>query len=135
MHSTLWMEPPPVEILWRCWTSLATTTSKRQCMALRSPAPSGIPTGRSSGSSGWSMRTSAKVGAYPWQGYSWPPHGSGVCFWHSKEGAQPVTGLRPTSWSHTLLSHPLKPAKGFPWIAAGTGPGQKERSIPTAPGR
>lgn len=63
MHCTLWMGPPPAGTLWHCWTSLATTTSKRPCMALRSLAPSGTPTGRSSGSSGWSMRTSVKVGA------------------------------------------------------------------------
>lgn len=63
MRSTLWMGPPPAGTSWRCWTSLATTTSRRPCTASRSPAPSGTPTGRSSGSSGWSTRTSAKVGA------------------------------------------------------------------------
>lgn len=46
-----------------------------------------------------------------------------------------MSGLRPRSSPHTLLSLPLKPAKGFPWVAADTGLGQKERSIPTVPGK
>lgn len=81
MHSTLWTGPPPVEISWHCWTSLATITSRRQYMALRSPAPSGIPIGRSSGSFGWSMRTSAKVRALlvPRKGlYSHPMGGRSI---------------------------------------------------------
>ena len=100
-RSTLWTGPPPAEISWRCWTSLVTTTSRRQCTASRSPAPSGIPTGRSSGSSGWSMRTSAKVGAplIPMKGPHSHPMGAGswLCFQHSRESAQPVSGLRPIS--------------------------------------
>lgn len=35
------------------------------------------------------------------------------------EGARPVSGPCPMSLPHTLLSHPLKLPKGFPWIAAG----------------
>jgi len=100
-RSTLWTGPPPAEILWRCWTSLATTTSRRPCTASRSPAPSGIPTGRSSGSSGSSTRTSAKVGALlvPRKGPRGHPMGAGswVCFWRSRESAQPASGLRPIS--------------------------------------
>lgn len=101
MRSTLWMGPPPVEISWRCWTSLATTTSRRQRMALRSPAPSGILTDRSSGSSGWSTRTSAKVGALlvPRKGLHSLPMGVGswVCFQHSRESTQPASELSPIS--------------------------------------
>lgn len=70
-------------------------------MVSRSPAPSGIPTGRSSGSSGWSMRTSAKVGAplvlrkcphsHPMAVGTW------VCFQHSRGSAKPAAGLHPIS--------------------------------------
>lgn len=48
-------------ILWPCWISLATITSRKLSTALRSPVPSGIQTSRCSGDSGWSMKTSAKV--------------------------------------------------------------------------
>lgn len=40
---------------------MATTTSRKLSTALRNPALSGTQTSRSSGDSGWNMKTSAKV--------------------------------------------------------------------------
>lgn len=113
MLSTLWMEPPPVEISWRCWTSLATTTSRRQCMASRSPAPSGIPTGRSSGSSGWSMRTSAKVGALLTLGKGTDSHPTGGEAGFAFGTARKVPSLCQDCVSHVIVS--LTPCSRTLW--------------------
>lgn len=61
MLCTPWMGRRLVQILWPCWTSLATITSRKLSTASRSPALSGTQISKSSGDSGWSMKTSVKV--------------------------------------------------------------------------
>lgn len=94
-------------------------------MASRSPAPSGTPTGRSSGSSGWSTRTSAKVGALGQVPKATPLPAEqqlGLPSAQQGESAQSLQRLHPTSFSYF---HPAVVVEGPPWTAASVSPGQQ----------